>query len=301
MRELTISKRLYEREVDYDKVYQLLVETYQEGKFINWLPSRWEYMHYHPYYKDELTSKSALWEEDGKLVAAVHNELGEGDAFFTFRPTYEYLFEEMLEHAEKHLAKDEEGKRKLTIHANDFNGELIEILKQKGYTRAEEHLQHFTICTFDMEQEFPQIKLPEGYSVISLADDNDFKKIDRVLWRGFGHDGEPAEGGVEDRELMQSAPNFRKDLNMVTVAPNGDFVSYAGFFLQEDIKVGYVEPVATDPEYRRLGLGTAAMLEGIKRCIESGANTVIVESSQPFYLSMGFQPQFIRHPWYKSF
>lgn len=298
---MTVMKRFYEREKDYEKVHQLLVDTYKEGEFINWLPPRWEYMHYHPYYKDEWTSKSALWEENGEVVAAIHNELGDGEAYLSFRTGYEYLFEEMIEHAEQQLAKEENGKHKLTVFANEFNEKLTNVLSERGYMKAEKDLQYHTICTFDTDQEVPKVQLPEGYTVMSLAEENNLKKVDRVLYRGFGHEGEPADDGIEDRKLMQSAPNFRKDLNIVTVAPNGDYVSYAGFFLQEDIKVGYVEPVATDPEYRRLGLGSTAMLEGIRRCIDQGAKTVVVESSIPFYLSLGFRPQFVRHPWYKEF
>ncbi|MCD8502017.1 MAG: GNAT family N-acetyltransferase [Bacillaceae bacterium] len=258
-------------------------------------------MHYHPYYKDKWTSKSGIWEENWEVVAAIHNELGDGVAYLSFRTGYEYLFAEMIDHAEQHLAKEENRKCKLTVFANEFNEKLTQVLSEKDYSKADKDLQYHTICTFDMDQPFPKVDLPAGYTVMSLAEENNLKKVDRVLYRGFGHEGEPDEDGIEDRKLMQSAPNFRKDLNIVVVAPNGDYFSYAGFFLQEDIKVAYVEPVATDPDYRRLGIGSAAMLEGIRRCIDRGAKTVIVESAIPFYLSLGFQPQFIRHPWFKEF
>ncbi len=52
----------------------------------------------------------------------------------------------------------------------------------------------------------------------------------------------------------------------------------------------YVEPVFTLPEYRRRGLGKAAVLEGLKRCSKLGAKYAIVLSSQQFYYSIGFYP-----------
>jgi predicted N-acetyltransferase YhbS len=66
-------------------------------------------------------------------------------------------------------------------------------------------------------------------------------------------------------------------------------------------KIAYVEPVATDPTYRRMGLGKAAVYEGIRRCGECGATVAFVESDQQFYLDIGFERIFIRHPWIKEF
>jgi len=62
-------------------------------------------------------------------------------------------------------------------------------------------------------------------------------------------------------------------------------------------KFGYVEPVATDPDYRRLGLGTAAVLEGIRRCAELGATVAYVGSTLPIYLAMGFKKLFTQNCW----
>lgn len=44
----------------------------------------------------------------------------------------------------------------------------------------------------------------------------------------------------------------------------------------------YVEPVATDPDYRRMDLGKAAVLEGIRRCGELGAEVAYVGSVKDF-------------------
>ena len=97
----------------------------------------------------------------------------------------------------------------------------------------------------------------------------------------------PAVDGVDDRRFMQSAPNYRKDLNIAVEAPNGDFASYCGMWLEPRHAIAYVEPVATDPTYRRLGLGRAAVLEGVRRCGARGATVAYVGSAQEFYRSLG--------------
>ena len=96
---------------------------------------------------------------------------------------------------------------------------------------------------------------------------------------------------------MQSAPHFRKDLNIVVEAPAGHFVAYSGTWYEETNRYAYVEPVATDPDYRRRGLGKAAVLEGIRRCAELGATVAYVGSDLPFYMAIGFEKVYTDPCW----
>jgi len=96
---------------------------------------------------------------------------------------------------------------------------------------------------------------------------------------------------------MQSGPSFRKDLAIVAEAPGGDFVSYAGLWFDRVNRCGYVEPVATDPDYRRRGLGRACVLEGIRRCADPGATVAYVGTDKPFCLSFGFTKAFTSRCW----
>jgi predicted N-acetyltransferase YhbS len=58
----------------------------------------------------------------------------------------------------------------------------------------------------------------------------------------------------------------------------------------QDTEYALVEPVATNPDYRRQGLGRAAVMEGIKRCGKLGAKQAYVGSGQQFYYQIGFHP-----------
>ena len=152
-----------------------------------------------------------------------------------------------------------------------------------------------------LDKTIPEVLLPEGFTIKSLAEENDFHKINQVLWRGFNHEGPAPEEEVQGRREMQQAPNFRKDLNIVVVAPEGHYVSYSGIWYVEDNRLAYVEPVATDPDYRRMGLGKAAVLECVRRVSELGAEVVWVGSGQEFYKAIGFTKMFAIHPWVKYF
>ncbi|GLC31833.1 GNAT family N-acetyltransferase [Clostridium omnivorum] len=85
-------------------------------------------------------------------------------------------------------------------------------------------------------------------------------------------------------------PNVDLNLKVAAVAPDGNFASYCGMWYDAEAGYAVIEPVATDPDYRKMGLGKAVVLEGIKRVGELGAKTAIVGSSQQFYYSIGLRP-----------
>jgi predicted N-acetyltransferase YhbS len=79
----------------------------------------------------------------------------------------------------------------------------------------------------------------------------------------------------------------------------GKFVSFSGTWYEAVNKIAYVEPVATDPDFRRMGLGKAAVLEGIRRCGALGATVAFVGSDQEFYKAIGFTHLWSSNPWIK--
>ena len=200
------------------------------------------------------------------------------------------------EYAETHVCGETgSGERYLRAYVNDFDLEFEALVKSRGYEIAEQYARPVSQLT--IPRSFPRIDLPEGFRIKSLADDNNLSKIHRVLWRGFDHAGEPPEEGIEDRRKMQSGPNFRVDLTIVIEGPTGDFVSFCGMWYESVNKIAYVEPVATDPDFRRMGLGKAAVWEGIRRCAILGATVAYVGSDQEFYKAIGFTKRFDSNCW----
>lgn len=300
---MSITFRSYEKPRDYERICQFLIDTYRPGtRHENWLQPRWEYMHYHPLLKElgeSVLANIGVWESDGSIVAVAHFEHALGEVYFQIHPDFTHLKLEMLEYAEDHLsAEADNGRRYLKVFINDFDTEFESIVKRRGYRRIEGVRECWS--AFKIAHPFPVISLPAGFGLKSLQEDNDLGKLDRVIHRGFNHPGEPPEGGIEDRKKMQSAPNYRKDLNIVVHSPDGSFASYCGMWYEATNRVAYVEPVCTDPDYRRKGVGTAAVLEGIRRCGEEGATIALVGSEQPFYLEMGFEKLFYIPLWAKQ-
>jgi len=109
------------------------------------------------------------------------------------------------------------------------------------------------------------------------------------------------EEELESRRRMFETPKARLDLKIAVAAPSGDFVAFCGMFHEPAGRFAYVEPVATDPDYRRMGLGKAAVLEGIRRCGTLGATKAFVGNDLPIYRAIGFKEVYNSECWVKYF
>ncbi len=296
---MSVTVRNYEREKDYERVGRFLTDTYLPGtQHANWFLSRWEYMHFHPMLDIASLPRIGIWEDGDAIVGVANFEDRLGPTYFQVHPGYGHLKPEMLDYAGQNLTGvKEDGTKYIAAFLNDFDSEFGATAERQGFRKLSEPSE----CMSELliTDPFPEISIPDGYKIISLADRDDLYLTNRLIHRGFDHPGEPPETGPEERRLMQSAPNFDKNLNIIMIADNGDYCSYAGMWYEPEIRIAYVEPVCTDPDYRRLGLGTAAVLEGIRRCGELGATVAFVGSEYPIYLSMGFKKLYNISLWEK--
>jgi len=300
---MNASFRQYDHSKDYDAVGQFLLRTYGAGTpHRNWLHPRWEYMHYHPGLDANHLGEFGVWESAGEITGIVHYEHRLGMNYVQLADHDGSLQQAMLSYAVRHLAGDFKIGRAVHVYIDDADEGFQQIAASLGFERlGPEFSEPTSMLSLEDPDAFPNEKicLPKGFRLLSLADDDDVGKVHRVMHRGFNHEGEAPEDELDDRRKKLSAPNFRRDLTLVAEAPDGEFVSFAGTWYVPENRVAYIEPVATDPAYRRMGFGTAVVLEGIRRCSTLGATVAHVGSDQLFYQSMGFRVSFRQSLWRK--
>jgi len=301
---MTLTFRNYQHETDYQRVSDFLITHYRPGNLDgNWLEPAWEYAHFHPLLDSSSLGKFGIWQEDGEIVSVVHYGWYLGEAFFQFHPQYRHLRAEMLDYAETALTRGvpDNDRRYLCAYVNDNDPQFNELVQSRGYVIDPDETQ--PMYQLNIPHNFPPIHLPQGFHLISLAEECDWGKVHRVMWQGFNHGDDPAMTSeeLESRRRMFDTPKARRDLKIIVTAPDGDYASICGMFYEPTRRYAYVEPVATVPIYRHLGLGKAAVLEGIRRCAALGAEIAYVGSDQAFYQSMGFTKVHNTEGWVKYF
>ena len=276
------------------------MEVYKPAEVLtNWLQPRWEYLHYHSMSDGLPFERCGIAEQDGQINGFIHFEDDPAFNYLQIRPGHERATDHLLDWAQSHLGGHSPafGRKVLGLYVSDWDNYLEQRVAERGFEpqpdTVEEHAR------YQIEKPISEPQLPDGFHLQSLADDNDLEKINRVLWRGFGHVGVPPAEEMDHRRRAQAAPHFRKDLTIVAVAPDGEYASYAGMWTVPDNNVGYLEPVATDPKYRRMGLGRAVVQEALRRVAAEYIRTVWVGSGLPFYQDMGFSIQNRSRLWIK--
>lgn len=272
---------------DYMRVHDFLVRINRgELSSPNFPWGRWEWMFCLAHIFDtEHLDRIGLWEENGELVALASYESELGEAWFCVDPRYAFLKEDMLRYASRALEKD--GKFRALIPDSDAAFQAV--AARMGFFPTQEHE---ALAALPLDEPLLEHSLPEGFSLVSLAEDYDLKRYNRVLHRGFGHEGEAPEDEqtLKERAHELSGPHSELSLKIAVKAPNGDFAAYCGMWHLPGAADALVEPVATDPAYRRMGLARAAVLSACARCALRGAKVAYVGSLLQFYYELGFRP-----------
>jgi len=270
---------------DYYKVRKFFVRLgYSEFTYV-----KWDRMATHSYLDKSLVDRIGLWEVDQDIVGVVTFDCQLGKAFCLTLPEHVSLKKDMLVYAEEKLSNGKE----LAIVIADNDIRFQDIAAQSGYTATD---KKECDAVFYCDKTCLNYELPAGYRITSMAETCDLYQYRRVLWKGFNHElngeGEFFLSKEDERGANEEMfrPNVDLNLKVAVVAPDGNFVSYCGMWYDPDAGYAVIEPVATDPAYRKMGLGKAAVLEGIRRVGALGAKRAFVGSSQQFYYNIGLRP-----------
>jgi ribosomal protein S18 acetylase RimI-like enzyme len=321
---MSVTFRTYDPNQDFMRIRDFLIDTFSlYQRPFNWLIDRWNFCRYfvipvHSYYnisyfgvpthtgrtfRDELPGWEktvGIWEnEEGHIVGVVNSENEEpGEAWIQIHPDYTSLYDEMVTYIEAHLADSAGDIGYVKLYVNE-GSELSQIARGRGYRRLEHGTTHLEY-TID---ELPVPQLPEGFVIKSVLDEDDVDRRRMAKAIAFGarycpSDWPPAAAFEE----MQQAPDYRKDLDLFIVAPNGDYASFCTIWIDEVNKYGKFEPVGTHAEYQRMGLGRALLMEGFRRMAQYGATRSFMDSGNEFYRKVGFrETPYSYYPWIKHF
>jgi ribosomal protein S18 acetylase RimI-like enzyme len=88
---------------------------------------------------------------------------------------------------------------------------------------------------------------------------------------------------AEWRARTLRCPEYRSDLDLIAVAPDGRLAAFCVGWLgkgSEGSLSGQIEPFGVHQDFRRLGLGRAILSEGLRRLHRSGADSVYVATDK---------------------
>ncbi len=309
-----VSQRAYAGDRDFMRVRNFLVRTYALfGGPFNWLLDRWNFCRYHVIplhtaynvsyfgvptgtaapHRDELPlweRPIGIWENShGEIVAVVHSENEEpGEAWIQIHPDFTSLYDEIVTYAERHLINWVGDLGYIKLYVND-GSDLERIADARGYQK----LGHSGVphLVYHLDHEMPVPALPPGFEIRSVAEEDDVDRRRKAKALAFGGHYTPSDWPPASafRE-MQQAPDYREDLDLFIVAPDGDYAAFCTIWLDTENKYGNFEPVGTHVAYQGQGLGRVLLSEGFRRMSAYGMERSYMDVELGFYRRIGFEP-----------
>jgi GNAT superfamily N-acetyltransferase len=180
------------------------------------------------------------------------------------------------------------------------------ILTRRGYTKGNEPEYQWRRI---LDAPIPDVPVPIGYTVRALGDG--LELLERCYASGLAFHPNDIEYALENRKdvswyrNIQTAPLYRRDLDLVAVAPNGDIASFTTIWFDDVTRSACFEPVATVPAHQRRGLARAVIIDGLRRLKRMGAVIAFVggyslEANALYKSVMGGEFD-LSEPWIKEF
>jgi len=268
---MNFSIRPYQNDDDYWRIRAFLRDVFlcNQRREQSWQVSRLDYWRYfgNEYLEHyALDQALTLFETaDGRLVGVVTPE-SRGQAYLLVDPDLRTpaLETAMLETAETRLAEpDEHGICRLTVWATAGDSLRTRLLEEREYHKGDWPEVQFGRS---LAVAIPESAAPPGYTIRALGESAEIPARCWVSWRAF-HPDEPAENylGHDWYAGIQRCPLYRRDLDLVAVAADGELAAFTTLWYDDVTRTGYFEPVGTSPDHQRKGLARQIMYQGLRR------------------------------------
>ena len=246
----------------------------------SWNVARLDYWRWH-YIKtcnifESVEKGMTLWENtDGKIIAAL-NHLGGSELRLHIHPHFRSaeLENEILAYAEEYYyAVTEDGRRYIHMPIFEDDKQRQEIAQSRDYKKQSGWGHHYRR---NLDSSIHNTPIPSGYAIRSMGDAKEYPARSWASWWAF-HNDEPDENYDGDYSWyanLQSAPLYRRDLDVIAVASDGSIASFCTIFYDDYTRSAVTVLVGTAAEHWQRGLGKAVITEGLRRLKEMGCTLV---------------------------
>ena len=286
---MNLTLRPYQNEADFWRIRNFLREVFLLNDRLEhgWNVARLDYWRWHIVlncqFCESVEKVTTLWETGNGKIAAVLNPIGMGEIRLHIHPHFRTaaLQEAMLARAEERLFRqDDDGKCRLYLPVEADDTLLQESLLRRGYVKQDGKSNKWHR---DLDTPIPDAPLAQGYVIRSMGGLDEHPARSWASWRAF-HSDEPEahyDGDWSWYQNIQSAPLYRRDLDIVAIAPDSSMAAFCTIYYDDYTRSAVCVLVGTAAEHWRRGLGKAVIFEGMRRLKELGCTRVFATAYDP--------------------
>jgi GNAT superfamily N-acetyltransferase len=280
-------QRSLNTETDYFRARNFLREVFLLNNRLehSWHVARLDYWRWHFIATCQLTPPfeqvAVGWETEQGGLAAVLHPFGGGEIRAHIHPRFRSpeLEAEVYTYAVEHFA--EQTQNGADLIAPVFADDLLrqETLARLGFSKRPGWNHHYWR---DLDVPIPEAPAPAGYVIRSMGGEGEHASRSWCSWRAF-HSDEPQtnyDGDFSWYRNLQSAPLYRRDLDVVAAAPDGEMAAFCTIYYDDYTRSAVTVLVGVAAEHWRRGLGKAVMLEGLRRLKQLGCTRVFSTANE---------------------
>ncbi len=275
-------------EADYWQIRNFLREVFLLNDRVehSWHVARLDHWRWHFIKTCELTPPfeqvTVTWQTHAGEIAAVLHPICHDEVRIHIHPQFRTieLEQEIIASAEERFSDFTEDNKHifyLAVLSDDVMRQ--EILEKRGYQKRPWWGHHWWR---DLEEPLPTVPPTPGYIIRSMGDESEHPARSWSSWRAF-HSEEPDEnydGDCSWLKNLQSAPLYRRDLDVVAATPRGEIASFCTISYDNYTRSAVTVLVGTAAEHWQRGLGKAVMMEGMLRLKQLGCTRVFSSATE---------------------
>ena len=257
-----ITSQIYKDEKDFQVIIDLLTKV-RPPEHINDYPVKVDIEE--NLASADVRANTRLWFGDGQPIGWAYV-----DDFNNLRWELDSQYDELIDSeivawGETCIRKTPANGEPATLDAScrkDY-AERISFLKRHGFIQSD-------VTTVAMvrhlSEPIPEPELLQGFVIRPIAGIQEAEAVASTHRAAFGTDYMT----TENRLVIMNSSEYDPSLDLVVVAPDGTIAAYCSCSINEKDKIGKTDPIATHPQYQRMGLARALLLKGMQLLKERG-------------------------------
>jgi len=279
---LKLTSRACAKEDDFWKTRNFLREIFLPNGSLehSWHVARLDYWRWH-FIKtcnifESVEKGLTIWKKENAKIIAALNHLGDSELRLHIHPHFRSpeLEHEMLAYGEEKFSSiTDDGRRHILMPIFEDDTQRQEIAQSRGYKKRPGWGHHYRR---KLDSSIIPAPIPPGYGIRSMGGAEEYPSRSWASWRAF-HNDEPDENYDGDYSWyanLQSAPLYRRDLDVVAIASDNTIAAFCTIFYDDFTRSAVTVLVGTAAEHWRRGLGKSVITEGLRRLKEKGCKYV---------------------------
>ncbi|MCJ7695588.1 MAG: GNAT family N-acetyltransferase [Anaerolineaceae bacterium] len=257
-------------EAEFDAMRELMVRSYLVNRRpFNWrlaMAENWNYASLYLEPIEYFIERVHLWRGKDEALAGflIHD-------YDMTCPQVDYqhrdLEDEMFAWTEAHWGGE---KSEINTMVYDWDVERQDLLQKRGY---ENKGAIEDVRIYDLNLNYPEVELPPGFRFGSMAEG--IQAAERVALENSVWNATLTDDWLRGK---QSAPSYSPAWDLLAISPEGKLAAANLVWLYPRNRSAEIDPLGTHPDFRKLGLARALVLESFKRMNTSGIELAYIAS-----------------------